>query len=174
MENKIQKALQFAKEKHSGQKRLDGSDYINHPIRVAEIVKKFKKSHKIDDLIVSALLHDTLEDTDTGINEIREEFGELVALIVVELTNDENKKNILGKTKYLSEKLSNNRKISNWALVIKLSDRLDNIMDTHNANEDFRNRYINETREIIKHIEANRRLTKTQKIIIQEIKKYIS
>ena len=106
----IKRAEIFAQEKHKGQLRKDGTPYILHPLRVSGIVKKFKKSHKIDELIAAAILHDTLEDTDTGVSELRENFGEIVTLLVVELTSDKFKTNSIGKTNYLSEKMSSSRK----------------------------------------------------------------
>ena len=63
----LQLALEFAKEKHKGQKRIGGDDYITHPIAVCEIVKNqgFDVSYQI-----AALFHDLLEDTDATEEEI--------------------------------------------------------------------------------------------------------
>jgi GTP pyrophosphokinase len=173
MEDKVAEAYIFAKERHLGQKRLDGEPYINHLKRVAEIIKKYKESHDMETLICAALLHDILEDTDTGINEIREKFGGTIALLIVELTNDEKKKEILGKTEYLSKKLGDTRKISSWALAIKLADRLDNIRDLPHADKEFRVKYLKETQEILDYIEKNRELTKSHKVLIELIKREI-
>lgn len=167
----IEKAIIFAQDKHKGQVRKDGTPYITHPLRVSGIVEKFKKSHKIDELMAAAILHDTLEDTNTGISELRENFGELVTLLVVELTSDKFKSNSEGKAKYLSEKMSSSKKVSDWALTIKLADRLDNVSDLPNANSDFAKRYKTETENILISLEKNRKLSNTQKEIIKEIKK---
>lgn len=169
--NIIQRATSFATAKHKGQKRKDGSPYINHPLRVAKIVEKFKKSHEIDQLIAAAILHDTLEDTDTSISELRENFGELITLLVVDLTSDKSRLNVLGKANYLSQKMASSKKFSSWALVIKLADRLDNVSDLKNASEEFAKRYKIQTREILQHIEKNRELSETHKAIIREIRK---
>jgi len=150
------KAKDFAVRKHSGQKRMDGTDYVCHPIRVADIVLNFKDSEKIDMLAVAALLHDTLEDTDTGISELREEFGEVVTLLVVELTTDNFASNIVGKTKYLSNKLASDRAISGWALAIKLADRLDNVSDLQHANIEFAKSYKLQTLIILEVVEKKR------------------
>jgi (p)ppGpp synthase/HD superfamily hydrolase len=169
--NQIQKAIYFATEKHKGQTRKDGSPYITHPLRVAEIVKKFKKSHRINELLAAAILHDTLEDTNTNIAELRKNFGRLITLLVVELTSDKFKVNSLGKANYLSQKMSSSKKVTNWALVIKLADRLDNVSDLNNSNNKFAKRYKRETEEILQNIEKNRELSNTHKEIIKEIKK---
>jgi GTP pyrophosphokinase len=167
----IEKAIIFAQEKHKGQLRKDNTPYITHPLRVSGIVSKFKKSHKIDELIVAAILHDTLEDTDTGIPELIENFGEFVTLLVVELTSDRFKTQSVGKAHYLSEKMASSKKISSWALIIKLADRLDNVSDLSNANPEFAKKYKKETEEILDYLEKNRNLSETHKELIKEIRK---
>lgn len=167
----INKATIFAQEKHQGQLRKDGTPYILHPLRVSEIVRSFKKSHKINELIAAAILHDTLEDTDTGISELRENFGELITLLVVELTSDKFKSNNVGKANYLAEKMGSSKKISNWALTIKLADRLDNVSDLKEMpDKEFVERYKKETEDILLYLEKNRELSKTHKEIIKSIK----
>lgn len=161
--DKIEKALEFAKEAHLNQIRADGTPYINHPIKVAENVKKYIKSKEIDNLIICALLHDTLEDTNTTYYDIANNFGYLVASIVLELTNDNEIKNLLGKTRYLQIKMKN---MTNWALNIKLCDRLNNVMDLENATTTFQEKYTIETIDIISYLLENRKLTQTQKDII--------
>ena len=61
----LDEVLRFAKEKHKGQKRDDGQEYITHPIRVAKIIYDYKAKYSSNKevLIAAALLHDTLEDT---------------------------------------------------------------------------------------------------------------
>ena len=161
--DKIEKALEFAKEAHLNQIRADGTPYIKHPIKVAENVKKYIKSKEIDNLIICALLHDTLEDTNTTYYDIANNFGYLVASIVLELTNDNEIKNLLGKTRYLQIKMKN---MTNWALNIKLCDRLNNVMDLENATTTFQEKYTIETIDIISYLLENRKLTQTQKDII--------
>ena len=75
------KALEFAKAKHEGQ--VDKSDvpYIEHPIYVASLCEKEEEK-------IVALLHDTVEDTDTTIEEIKENFGETIANNVNILTHE--------------------------------------------------------------------------------------
>ena len=166
----VKKAEKFAEEKHKGQMRKDGTPYVEHPKRVAEIVRKIKKSHKIDALLASSLLHDTLEDTDTDLVEISKNFGSLVAMLVLELTSDEEAIRKIGKTEYLKSKLKNPKKVTSWALVIKLADRLDNVSDLQNSSNEFRKRYIKETENIISELESGRKLTLTHKKLIKQIR----
>lgn len=162
-------ALEFANEKHAGQKRRSGEDYIVHPKRVAKHVSRYKKSHKLSDLIAAAYLHDTIEDTDTSIQEIGEKFGDLVASLVNELTSDKTEIRKQGKTKYLINKLLN---MSDWGLVIKLADRLDNVSDLKNTTDiKFKEKYKKETNEILDSISKDRRLTGSQQKIVNQIRK---
>ena len=163
---RIKKALEFARNAHINQLRIDGSPYINHPIRVADNIFKYKKSKEIDNLIIASLLHDTIEDTNVTYYDIANNFGYLVAELVAELTNNNEIKNMIGKTRYLQIKLKN---LSNWALDIKLCDRLDNIQDLVNADDIFQDKYTIETIDIINYLMDYRKLTKTQKNIINDI-----
>jgi (p)ppGpp synthase/HD superfamily hydrolase len=167
----IGKAIVFAQEKHRGQVRKDGTPYIIHPLRVSEIVRKFKKSHSINEIMAAAILHDTLEDTNTSIPELMENFGELITMMVIELTSEKNKIEAMGKVNYLSEKLSSSKIVSRWALVIKLADRLDNVsdLDTIDDNE-FVEKIKRETEEILNYLEKNRELTPTQKRLVNAIR----
>ncbi len=161
-----EKALAFATKKHLNQTRLDGSPYINHPKRVAENIQEFKKSKYLNSLIIGAYLHDVLEDTDTTYNEIAETFSPLVASLVQELTNNEQQKKLLGKTKYLEEKMIH---MTNWALTIKLCDRLDNVSDLVNGNIEFQKKYITETLKIINYLVNNRDINNTQINLVSHI-----
>jgi len=162
--NSLAFALDYATKKHKGQFRRDGSEYIVHPQRVANYVFQFKKSKNIEALIISAYLHDTIEDTDTTFYEIAETFGPQVASLVLELTTDNDMRKELGKTKYLSIKMKN---MSSWALVVKLCDRLDNISDLKTATPEFQKRYSKETFDIIEYLLNNRKLSKTHMNIIK-------
>ena len=167
---KMEEALEYATLMHQRKYRNDGTEYIIHPIKVAEYVSRFKVSKNIDVLIMAAYLHDTVEDTDATYYDIVERFGPQVAGLVLELTTDEDLKAEIGKTKYLEIKMKN---MSSWALVIKLCDRLANICDLENSNEAFRYKCITSTIEILDYVVSKRKLSKTQltiiKCILQEI-----
>lgn len=161
----VLKALQFAMDKHKGQVRKVTQDpYISHPLKVSYLLASFKQSKKLDELLCAALLHDTLEDTNTTFEEITKEFTPLIASLVLELTSDEAQIKSIGKTNYLKKKLVS---ISSYALTLKLVDRLANMMDhpSDKAKAD--------TKEILTHLLDNRKCNETQKRIITEIFKFI-
>ena len=165
----LQKVLEFATEKHKGQKRDGGKDYIIHPMRVAEIVDKYKAkdSQNREVLIAAALLHDTLEDTYTSYREIAENFGEAVASIVQELTTAKYAAKSAGKGLYLAEKM---QYMTNYALTIKLADRLDNVNDLLGCSVEKQARVIKETYYILDYLTKRRALTLPQQQLVKEIK----
>ena len=79
----IDRAVDYANEKHKYQKRKDGSPYIIHPLAVAEIVAETGLDM---DAILAALLHDCIEDTDASFDEIAQLFGQTVAELVEGVT----------------------------------------------------------------------------------------
>ena len=83
------KALSFAAEKHRKQRRKDAeaSPYINHPIELANVLANEANVTDID-ILCAAVLHDTLEDTETTVEELNEIFGEGITAIVLDLTDD--------------------------------------------------------------------------------------
>jgi guanosine-3',5'-bis(diphosphate) 3'-pyrophosphohydrolase len=161
-------ALVYAAQQHAGQTRSDGSPYLEHVKRVAASVEQFKSSHNLDALISAALLHDTIEDTDTTHEDLVKLFGGLVASLVKELTSDKDEIARVGKAKYLANKMST---MSSYALVIKLADRLDNISDITTAKTpEWRRKYRDETLHILDHVENNRHLTQTHRKLIKAIR----
>lgn len=129
-----------------------------------------KKSKNLEILLTAALLHDTVEDCGVSLKEISEKFGLKVASIVEELTSDENEIKKVGKTEYLKNKMLN---ISSYALVIKLSYRLDNVKDLKDMDDAFRNKYKKETMEIMQALSFGRKLTNTHSILINKINKIL-
>lgn len=110
----IKEAITWATEAHKGQKRrITNEPYINHPIRVHEIIKKVmgNKGKENKDILIAALLHDVLEDTEIQYQELSNKFGEGIAILVKECTKP-------------YDKLK-----SKNALIIKFADMLDNITD---------------------------------------------
>ncbi len=82
-EKLIEKAYNFAKEKHEGQFRKSGEPFFAHPAEVAYILAELRMDVPT---IVAGLLHDTVEDTDATFEEIEREFGKEVAFIVKGVT----------------------------------------------------------------------------------------
>ena len=168
------KALEFAREKHKGQMRKNNTpvEYITHPINVANLVKKYANNAKnIDDLVSSAYLHDTLEDTNTTYEELICNFGNIISNLVKELTNNDVLKKEMGKTKYLSMKMAN---MSENALIIKLCDRLDNVSSLYDTNKAFIDKYLRETISILNYIINNRNLNTIHLNIINDINKEVN
>ncbi len=161
--------LNFAKQKHAGQTRADGvTPYINHPILVAELLKKYKKSRNIDAIVAAGLLHDTLEDTYTSYRELVDNFGEIVASMVMEVTTASYMPHLVGKGNYLKHKMID---MSNYSLCIKLADRLANLIDSKTLPKERLTRLVADTHEIIEFLEENRCLTDAHKKFISAIKK---
>lgn len=164
----LKNAIDFATQMHSGVSRINGAPYINHPLSVAKRVYEFKSSKNLEALLSAACLHDVVEDTSISYSDIALIFGASVASLVLELTTDEDMKEELGKTKYLSIKMKN---MSSWALVIKLCDVLDNISDLAGCPLEFKNKVIDEKTEILIFLLNNRRLSNTHLNIVEAITK---
>ena len=161
----------FAKEKHAGQKRDNGSEYITHPVHVAKIVNQVKKSSQNKDILVAAaLLHDTLEDTYTSYRELKEKFGKEVASIVVELTTAPFVPKMVGKAKYLAEKMLY---MTNYALLIKFADRYDNLCDLNTTTPEKKERTINDTEFILDYLSTRRKLSQSHLELIDMIQNQI-
>lgn len=126
-------ALQFSAEKHKGQKRKDGDTaYINHPIAVAHILKHVGKV--IDPVVLcSAILHDTLEDTQTSKDELKERFGKEIAHVVWEVSDDLNikaEKSRDAERKQLE--IDHAPTLSLEAKLVKIADKIANLRDILN------------------------------------------
>ena len=160
----------FATEKHEGQMRKCGKPYITHPEAVAELIGKYKKSVNIKRLQAAAWLHDVLEDTDTTYYDLVESFGYDIASLVMEVTNNDDMKEELGKQSYLAYKIKH---LTSYGLLIKLCDRLHNCTELEYGDDDFKKRYIEETHFVLDYIENNRELTPAHEEIIIDIKKIL-
>ncbi len=166
----FEKALEFALEKHKGQYRKNTHiPYYWHPINVAKNIEEFKASKNIELLMTAALLHDTVEDCkNVTLEKIAKKFGYMVASLVDELTSNEKEITKIGKTEYLKNKMT---KLSSYGLVIKLSDRLDNVRSLKETTKQFQEKYTKETKDILDHLESwVRKLTQTHKKLIEKIR----
>lgn len=124
------KALSFAARKHKDQRRkdVDASPYINHPISLANIL--CNEGDVIDaEVIAAALLHDTVEDTDTTPQELEQEFGAAVRDIVMAVTDD----NLLPPHVRKELQISHAHRISPQAKLVKLADKISNVRDMIDA-----------------------------------------
>ena len=122
----ILKALAFAAHKHKDQRRRDveASPYINHPITLANIL--CNEAHVKDkEVICAALLHDTVEDTDTTETELGEKFGATICGIVMDVTDDKS----LRKLERKQRQIDHAAHISDQAKLVKLADKISNLRD---------------------------------------------
>jgi (p)ppGpp synthase/HD superfamily hydrolase len=167
----IEEVLEFAKERHKGQTRADGQDYITHPIRVSDLVTKYKPSKNSNIIKAGALLHDVLEDTYTSYRELKDKFGEVIASLVMEVTSSTFMPKLVGKQIYLAHKM---QYMSSYALIIKLADRLDNLSDLRGLKEDKIKKTFFDSIYMINFIETKRILTDAQSNLIAAIRNKLS
>ncbi|MBF0486688.1 MAG: HD domain-containing protein [Nitrospirae bacterium] len=122
-------ALKFSADKHRNQRRKDSmaSPYINHPIEVAEILWNIGKVRDVN-TIVAAILHDTVEDTETSPEEVKALFGKEIKDLVMEVTDDKSLPK--QERKQLQIEHAPHKSIS--AKQIKISDKICNVTDITN------------------------------------------
>jgi len=122
----ILRAIRFSAEKHNDQRRKDAksSPYINHPIEVAEILWRVGEVRD-EILLVAAILHDTIEDTNTTKEEIETEFGKEVLMLVLEVTDDKS----LPKQTRKQLQVEHAPHKSERAKLLKIADKINNIRD---------------------------------------------
>jgi len=120
------RALAFAAYKHRDQRRKDAeaSPYINHPIALAEVLAG-EGGVADAEVLAAALLHDTIEDTATTAGELRREFGERVAAMVEEVTDDQ----ALPKAERKRLQIEHAAGLSQGAKLVKLADKICNLRD---------------------------------------------
>jgi guanosine-3',5'-bis(diphosphate) 3'-pyrophosphohydrolase len=119
-------AMAFAAWKHQDQRRKGRSHrpYINHPIAVLQLLWDVGRVRDPATL-TAALLHDTVEDTDTTLDEIREAFGADVARVVAEVTDDKSLPKAVRKQLQVEHAAS----VSVPAKLIKLADKISNVRE---------------------------------------------
>lgn len=157
----VLKAIHFAVKKHEGQlRKVSGDPYVVHPLKVSYLLAAYKRSKKMDEILAAAILHDTLEDTETNFVELATEFTPLVASLVLELSNDKAEIAKIGKLEYQKKKMLG---ISNYALLIKLADRMHNVSDSPTMN------MVEDTINLMQYLFSNRKLTKTQEQMYTDI-----
>ena len=120
------KALAFAAHKHRDQRRKDpaASPYINHPIALADVLVNEGGVTDVE-VLCAALLHDTVEDTDTTEQELAAAFGPRVARIVAEVTDDQ----ALSKAERKRLQVEHAGSLSPEAKLVKLADKICNLRD---------------------------------------------
>lgn len=122
----LTKCINFAAVKHKNQRRKDKEQtpYINHPIGVGYILTN--EAGITDPVVIqAAFLHDTVEDTNTTFEELKETFGNDVADVVAEVTDDKT----LDKMERKRLQIENVKSSSPHAKLVKLADKLYNLRD---------------------------------------------
>ncbi len=148
---KLLEAINFAAKKHSTQKRkgADEQPYINHPLEVLNLLINVGKIEDYN-VLIAAVLHDTIEDTETTKEEITELFGAKVCRIVLELTDDKT----LPKAERKRLQIEHAPHISAGAKQIKLCDKISNIRDVtenppHDWSKERRLEYVNWGEQVV-------------------------
>jgi GTP pyrophosphokinase len=153
----VKKAHIFAEKVHRGVNRVSGEPYIEHPLRVAAYLAAMRMPSKV---VVAGLLHDTIRDTALNLDEIKNDFKNLFGEDILTLVEQVNKLRFTQKTTAVQKNEKNDRYIENLrksfvafaadirALIIKFSDRLDNLSDLHVLPAEKQKRVSFETLEI--------------------------
>jgi guanosine-3',5'-bis(diphosphate) 3'-pyrophosphohydrolase len=148
------KAAKFAADKHRDQRRKgeNSSPYINHPIDVAEMLSRVGGIH--DPLILAAaLLHDTVEDTETTADELEREFGTVVRDLVEEVTDDKS----LDKQVRKRLQIEHAAHLTHGAKLIKLADKIANVTDVgfappHDWDGKRRSQYLEWAKKVVEQL----------------------
>ena len=126
----ILKAIHFAADKHRNQRRKDveASPYINHPIELAELLARVGG---VTDLVTlqGAILHDTVEDTETTFEELEKNFGAEVREIVANVTDDKK----LPKEERKRLQIEHAPHLPNNAKQVKIADKISNVLGVTQA-----------------------------------------
>lgn len=143
----LRKAYIFSREAHCAQLRVDKTPYIGHPLAVADILADMRMDIPT---IAAGLLHDTIEDTETSVKDIKDIFGEEIAFLV----------NALTKLKKIEFKSKEEAQAENFrkmllamsedlrVIIIKFADRLHNMRTLQSLPENKQQRIATETLEI--------------------------
>jgi guanosine-3',5'-bis(diphosphate) 3'-pyrophosphohydrolase len=144
-------ALHFSADRHRHQRRKDrnASPYINHPIEVAHVLASVGGVSDLTTLI-AALLHDTIEDTATTGDELEQQFGREIRLLVEEMTDDKK----LPKAERKRLQVEHAKTASHRAKLIKLGDKICNVRDIIQAPPDGwsperRREYLDWTEQVV-------------------------
>ena len=128
---RVRRAVEMATKAHEGQLRKTGEPYISHPLAVKKILEEWQMD---EDTVIAGVSHDTVEDTDLKLEDIKKEFGEAVAFLVDGVTKlSQVRKNMKDLDTYLPETKDNFLRLmiatgnDIRVLIIKLADRLHNM-----------------------------------------------
>ena len=149
---RVKRAVEFAKTAHEGQFRKTGEPYIVHPMAVKKILEEWGMD---EDTVIAGILHDTVEDTDVTLDDIRQEFGESVAFLVDGVTKlSTARTGMRDIDTYLPATRDNFLRLmialgdDIRVLIIKLADRLHNLRTLSALPPDKQKKIAKETLEV--------------------------
>lgn len=153
---KLERAVEFASEKHEGQFRKSGEKYITHPLKVAGILVEWGMDV---DSVVAGVLHDVVEDTETHLDEIEKLFGQEIAFLVDGVTKVgkarsgmDNLETYLPQTKDNLSKLLIAVGQDVRVIIIKLADRLHNIQTLQHMSPEKQKKIARESLDVFARI----------------------
>ncbi|MDD5041029.1 MAG: HD domain-containing protein [Candidatus Peribacteraceae bacterium] len=139
-------AIAFTRLAHAGQKRADGRAFVSHPLAVLQILRSVS-TELPHAAYMTALLHDTVEDTETTVGQIRTTFGDETATAVDALTRRKRPKGkgvVEHERDYLARMAQIHRHLP-YVLLIKMADRLHNLETAHFCAPAYRQALLQET-----------------------------
>lgn len=151
-QDRLELAINFASEKHKGQFRKSGDEYISHPLNVAGVLIGWEMDI---DTVIAGILHDTVEDTETTLPELESVFGKDVAFLVDGVTKvSQVRAGMRDLDTYLPETKDNLTKLmiavgkDIRVIIIKLADRLHNMQTLQFMTPDKQKKIARETIEV--------------------------
>lgn len=139
------RAISFAGERHDGQMRKDGkTPYFAHPVRVMTIAAQVLGVTD-PEVLAAAVLHDTVEDTDTDRDDIASRFGERVAGIVIHLTKDRRLPEAEREDRYFASLADAPVEVK----LCKVSDTIDNLIDSRGLSPAHRTKTLGKARRLV-------------------------
>lgn len=151
----LMSAIVFSARKHKNQRRKGSGNipYVNHPLEVANLIAQTVGATNIA-LLAAAVLHDTLEDTRTTPDEIDQQFGKEVMVLVLEVSDDMSQPKFIRKSKQIETAGS----LSDEAKIIRIADKTCNILDMlktkyHWGNSQKRE-YMRWAKDVVKNCEG--------------------
>ncbi|PPK65265.1 HD domain-containing protein [Actinokineospora auranticolor] len=145
----LDEAVAFAVERHGDQTRPAGEPYVEHLLEAAVVLVEGIGVTDVD-LLLAAVLHDVVEDTDTTLDEVRDRFGHRVATLVDWVTKPPRADGV-GREEARAAYLARLGSAPDDAVLVKLADRLSNVqrLDTHPRPEKARSYYAETVRSIL-------------------------
>lgn len=150
----LDKVIIFSTKSHGDQlRKYTGEPYITHPISVA---KRLEKLGFDDNVLSAAILHDTVEDTPTTLQDIKDNFGDRISKLVEELTDIYTKESYPNINRRERKRLEFERlsKVSNEAKSIKLSDIIDNLPSIMEGDIGFGRVYLKEKESLLESLKG--------------------